>query len=93
MSSIDTWPKPPWLEQTTDSADLNRYYLRLVIALCPDGRVNSVAKALGVTSNIMRLAKHRGVVSPDLAIRIEKLHGRAFCPREIFNAEPEIPGE
>ena len=93
MSSIDTWPKPLWLEQSTDPAELNSYYLRLVIALCPDGKLFSAANALGVTPNTLRIAKHRGQVTHDLAIRIEKLHGKDFCPRDIFNPEPELPVE
>lgn len=91
MSSIDLWPKPQWLEQSTDSTAVVRYYIRLVIALAPDGKMNTLAKSLGVSPNLLRLAKHRGTVTYDLATRIEKLHGREFCPREIFLPEPILP--
>lgn len=93
MSSIDTWPKPQWLVRSTDSADYNRYYLRLVIALWEDGKVHTLANRLGVTPNMLRIARHRGIVNHDLAMRIEKLFGRTFCPREIFCPEPELPQE
>lgn len=93
MSSISPWPKPQRLVDNPDSVEHVCYYVRLAIACCDDGSPSTLAKQLGVSANIIHLAKFRGRVTPDLAARIEKKFGRDLFPRELFNPEPELPAE
>lgn len=93
MSGMNYWPKPPRLVASTDSRELIRWHLRLAIICTEDGSATTLANRLGVTPNTVHLAVHRGTVTDDLAKRIEKLFGRDYFPRELFNPEPELPGE
>lgn len=93
MSSSILWPKPQRLVDHPDSRDHVRYYLRLAIACTSDGSPSTLAKDLGVTPNMIHLAKNRGRCTNDLAVLIEKRFGRELFPRELFNPEPELPVE
>lgn len=92
MSIKEQWPLPPWLAQATEK-DRVSFYLRLAIAFTETGTPTELANKVGVTPNTIHLAKHRGQCTSDLAIRIEKLHGRELFPRELFYPEPMLPVE
>lgn len=91
MSINSPWPLPPKLAETAESPDRVKFYMRLAVACTDDGKVPTLATLLGVTPNVVHLARFRGRCSHDLAIRIEKLFGRELFPRELFNSEPVLP--
>lgn len=93
MTGSSYWPKPPRLVQFTDSTELVRWHLRLAIICMEDGSATTLADKLGVTPNTIHLAVHRGSCTHDLAIRLEKLFGREYFPRELFVPEPQLPVE
>ena len=93
MSSENYWPKPPRLVGSTDPIELVRWHLRLAIICMEDASATTLANKIGVTPNTVHLAVHRGSCTDDLAKRIEKLFGREYFPRELFNPEPELPVE
>lgn len=97
MSSENLWPEPQWLVDAPDSERATlcfQYYLRLAcVYASPEGNLTALADRMGVTSNVLSLARHRGRCSHDIAIRIEKLLGVELFPRELFRPEPELPLE
>lgn len=93
MSSTPYWPLPPQVDGCIDSSQHVRWYLRMAVASMDDGMASTLAERLGVSRNTVYLAIHRGSCTDDLAKRIEKLFGREYFPRELFNPEPELPVE
>ena len=93
MSITPYWPKPPRLVGNDDPSELIRWHLRLAVICMEDAQTTTLANRLGVTPNTIYMAVHRGYCTSDLAIRIEKLFGREFFPRELFVPEPELPVE
>ena len=62
------------------------YYLNLAAAFHnKNGTLPKLSQALGLGESALSVARKRGRVSPDIAIRIETELGREHFPRELFN--------
>lgn len=93
MTTEPYFPLPPRLLDRAEQSDVVRWYLRLAIACVDDGSATTLANSIGVTPNTLHISVHRGTVTHDLAIRIEKYFGREYFPRELFTPEPDLPQE
>jgi hypothetical protein len=63
-----------------------RYYLNLASAFHSDrGTLTALSDALGLGESALNVARRRGSVSAELAVKIEEKLGRDLFPRELFN--------
>lgn len=84
--------EPLWLEQTPPGEPRRKARLRWMLDLCalyysPEGRMTDLSLACDLSSSAIGKAKHLGVISPEMAICLEKLLGRAWVTREILLPE------
>lgn len=83
------WPEPAWiaeLPQDERGPAKVRFYLNIAAAYHNDtGSLVALSEALGVSRTYLNVARQRGRVSPELAVKIESVMGRDRFPRELFN--------
>jgi len=91
MIPKNQWPVPKWLSDTPDvdkPAAKTRFYLNLAATYCGDrGNITKLARALDVEAKTIHSAIDRGQVSPEMAVALENLLGRAQFPRELFRPD------
>lgn len=86
------WPNPTWIERFAQEeeqiAERHRFVLR-VAALYHNrsGSLQKLSAALGYSSNALHQASTQGRVTPECAIKLEKLLGREHFPRELFRPD------
>lgn len=84
--------EPLWLEQTPIGEPRRKARLRWLLDLCAlyyseGGRMTELSLACNLSASAIGKARHLGVISPEMAICIEKLLGRAWVTREILLPE------
>jgi hypothetical protein len=83
------WPEPAWIAELPEEdrgLARVRYYLNLAaIWHSESGLLTSLSQALDLNKAHLNVARKRGKVSPELAVRIESALGREHFPRELFN--------
>lgn len=91
MSPLSQIPLPAWLADLPDverEAAKTRFMLCLAAAYLEDrGSYSKLARALNVPVNTVHSARERGQISPEMAIAVESLLGRALFPRELFRPD------
>ena len=89
---------PPWLEKMQREACAapstricyNRFYIRAAgLSFSPSGRLEDLAVAVGVARStlIRAYADTHGLISPELAIAIEKAVGPSVITRQILRPD------
>lgn len=90
--AISLIQEPMWLQKTAPGDPYRKARLRWLLDLCAlyyseEGRMTDLSKGCGLSSSAIGKAKHLGVISPEMAICIEKLLGRAWVTREVLLPE------
>ena len=85
-------PEPEWLGRITDPAERDQARVRFYVALAAvyateQCNVKGLAEAIGCTPNALSVAKSRGVITPEMAIAIEREVGRPRFARELFRPD------
>ena len=91
MSQHYQWPMPAW-HDSLRSADQGPSKTRILLSLAAvyateAGTASGLADALGMKPSAILQARARGIVSPEMAIKLEELLGRAHFPRELFRPD------
>lgn len=87
-NEVHNWPEPVWLAQISDKEERDSERIRWMLSLAclyhsPKGTA-TLAAAIGMTPNALSIAKHRGKLSPENVIAVERELGRELFPREAF---------
>jgi hypothetical protein len=91
MTPQNQWPVPKWVADLPDveqQAAKTRFYLFLAAVYAEDrGNLSKLARLLDNSVQAVHGAVERGSVSPEMAVAIENLLGRAQFPRELFRPD------
>jgi hypothetical protein len=83
------WPEPAWiaaLPEIEHGPARVRHFLNLAAAYHGESAsLADLSLALGYSKPYLNVARQRGRVSPELAVKIEATLGRDRFPRELFN--------
>jgi hypothetical protein len=83
------WPEPAWiagLPQEKRGPARVRHFLNLAATYHNEsGSLTKLSAALGLHRSHLNVCRQRGIVSPELAVKIEQKIGRGYFPRELFN--------
>lgn len=90
--AISLIQEPMWLQKTPPGDPRKKARLRWLLDLCAlyyseGGRMTDLSVGCGLSSSAIGKAKHLGVISPEMAICIEKHLGRAWITREVLLPE------
>jgi hypothetical protein len=86
---------PDWFHKLStrkekDRLARNRFLIRQAALLySTDGKLDALAETLNIAyPSLVRLyGRHGGVISPDMAIRLEQTVGKDVMPRELFRPD------
>lgn len=91
MSTQERWPTPDWLADLPDDERhlaFIRYMLCVAVAFSGDKATPAtLSRSLGLSDGAVNIMKHRGQVSPEIAVALERLLGRVNFPREMFRPD------
>lgn len=90
--AISLIQEPLWLQQTPPGEPRRKARLGWLLDLCTlyaseKGGLAALSTRCGFSSSAIGKAKHLGVISPEMAIEIEKCLGRAWITREVLLPE------
>ncbi len=92
MKTGDNWPFPEWIgrvEEEEQGREQRRFILRLAALYHnPGGSLQELSRALDYSDNALHQAgvQNQGV-TPECAVKLEKLLGREHFPRELFRPD------
>jgi hypothetical protein len=86
---------PDWFQRLStrrekDRLARNKFLIRQAALLySTDGKLETLAEALNIAyPSLVRLyGQHGGVISPDMAIRLEQAVGKDAMPRQLFRPD------